>query len=85
MYPEVKLLLNLQKICPSIRFFKKSKKNIKRTKTVRAQNIKKIKPAMTKNTKMIISIPMNLISDELSQGNIDARSRGSSGVISLKF
>ena len=77
--PEVKLLLKMQKICPSTRFFKKSKKNQKKTKKT---DISKIKPKSKKGDKLIISIPLNMMKNEVSQ---DVRSQKSSCVVSLHF
>ena len=80
--PEVKLLLSMQKICPSTKFFKKSKKNHKKTKNA---EISKIKPKNKNGSKLIISIPLNFLQNEVSHDKADVRSQKSSGVVSLKF
>ncbi len=78
--PEVKLLLSMQKICPSSKFFKKSKKNHKKTK-----EISKIKPKNKNGSKLIISIPLNFLQNDASHEKADVKSQKSSGVVSLKF
>ena len=68
--PEVKLLLKMQKICPSTKFFKKSKKS-KKTKT---SEVSKIKPKNKTGSKLIISIPLNFLQNEVSHDKIEVRS-----------